>query len=117
MGTPDISGMMIALKVSFLMAAAMVVSTYAGDGPRCVDQQENCAHFVEEKPSWCNAMLAEICSKACGHCECVDAGDWCADRKADGWCESAAGYMNRYCKKSCELCVYIYHSKMDSSCY
>merc|ERR1712168_1423796 len=95
------SGMMIALKVSFLMVVAMVVSTYAGDGPRCVDQQENCAHFVEKQPTWCNALLAEICPKSCGQCEgeCKDAGDWCMDRKADGWCESAAGYMNRYCKK------------------
>merc|ERR1712212_440078 len=76
--------MMIGLKVAFLVIVAMVVSAQAGDGPRCVDQQDNCAHFVEEKPSWCNAMLAEICPKSCGHCEgpCVDAGDWCMDRCA-----------------------------------
>merc|ERR1711862_854070 len=98
---------MIGFKVAFLLALGLVALTHADDGPRCVDQQENCAHFVEEKPEWCNALLAEICPKACGHCEgeCVDKGPWCEDRKADGWCESAAGYMNRYCKKACELCV------------
>merc|ERR1712168_1150562 len=98
---------MFGIKIAFVMAVAMVAVSRGEEGPRCVDQQENCAHFVEQKPEWCNALLAQICPKACGHCEgeCVDAGDWCADRKAEGWCESAAGYMNRHCKKACELCV------------
>merc|ERR1711990_1101926 len=98
---------MSGLKIAVLVVVAIVASTSADPGPRCVDQQDNCAHFVENKPEWCNALLAQICPKSCGHCEgeCVDKGDWCADRQGEGWCESAAGYMNRYCKKACELCV------------
>ena len=44
--------------------------------------QENWPHFAEEKPEWCNALLAEICPKSCGQCdgECIDKGDWCMDR-------------------------------------
>merc|ERR1712048_1221979 len=99
MGSPGAN--MIGMKIVFLLVVAVVATTTADPGPRCVDQQENCPHFAQEKPEWCNALLAEICPKSCGHCEgeCKDAGDWCMDRKADGWCESAAGYMNRYCKK------------------
>merc|ERR1739838_189141 len=43
---------MFGIKIAFVMAVAMVAISRAEEGPKCVDQQENCAHFVEEKPEW-----------------------------------------------------------------